>query len=169
MKLTVLGRSATPVLPSESYSLIIEVMHGDADHYQEHRIDGFLSRSVEDMELLQEHLETLQEMGGAYPHGRGGYDHYADKVARFGPIFGAEDLSEDFDARSSYVVTDAEERQSLISLYQWVQEFNERQGRESFVWPHDITIPDGREASVNSFKLLYIDPSGREHDVKIEL
>jgi hypothetical protein len=75
-----------------NYMIEIEYMYGDADGDSADQIGPFDATNEAEMEELKDALITCKNMSEAYPHGRGGYDDYTERVAPgFDKWFNPED------------------------------------------------------------------------------
>lgn len=167
MQLTITSPVEKPEPYYDSYSVRIEVMHGDGDHYESFTIAGFRRIVTKDELLLESLLSVLQKMSKAFPHGRGGGPGYAfhNVVPEFESWFSSEDVAADYD-EAWYKPEIDEERASLIDLAKRVNEHYAR--TEYVVWPLDVTYLDS-EADISSFEVRYYDTTGREYHVDYEL
>lgn len=162
-----------------SYSVEIEVMGGDADHFETFSVSGFNPNDSEDLDLLKNLLELLERTSKAYPNGRGGFDNYCDTVEGFEPWF--SDLDLDFaEEEWSFVTGSSEHFKRLLELGTRVDAFRERvQGRKeaagqeydfySSLWPSDPTSPEFNECSYRAHQVFYYDDSLVKHYVEVEL
>ncbi|MDF2534010.1 MAG: hypothetical protein K0R18_167 [Bacillales bacterium] len=96
------------VIPTEQiknvYEIKVNIMHGDADHYED------LTFHLETEDEVNQYIDLLDRMEAEYPHGRGGGDDY-DHLDGFNELLGDDwpgDVTSDSMYQASmdgYVVT----------------------------------------------------------------
>lgn len=155
-----------------TYSVKIDVMHGDADHFESFTVPGFRRGNTEDEALLGSLLVTLKKMSNAFPMGRGGSDEYAywNVVPEFESWFSSADIVE-YPEELNHTPKSDNELELIISLAKRVNSFYSR--TDYVDWPRDISMSDGidlhGEASLDSYEVRYHDDAGIEYHVDIEL
>lgn len=125
-----------------AYVVECVAMFGDADGYGKVEVGGFVKG--QDERYMEEFLKFCDRMQEAYPHGRGGYDHY-NHVEGFDKWFNVDSLKEDeYEALPDKV--------KELSTY-WL---NDPQG-------------DGIQASFDSYKVYYYDALGVKYNVDVKM
>lgn len=89
IELVHVGPTHEAVPEPNTYSVYVNIMHGDADYYESFTIDDFRADSVEDMELLHNLLNLLEALKD-----RNNYP-YSESRTDFSPWFSGEIAEED--------------------------------------------------------------------------
>lgn len=169
MKLTVGPPVEEAASHRDCYSVQINVMHGDGDHYEFLTVDGFRRDIAEDIDLLESLLTTLTKMYEAFPNGRGGSDEYNYRhvTPDFDAWFSAEDIAAQ-DYGYTVQLLSREEKDAQLALAKRV---DAHYGRTEYVdWPLDVTMGDfGTDADIVGFKVLYRDEEGERYHVDVKL
>lgn len=154
MKFTAKEAVQPAVVPG-TYSVEIKVMGGDADYYDSFTVAGF--RADQDEPLLQNLIELLLRLDGAYPNGRGGSDEYSlRRVDGFSEWFDEEELSDEV---SSFYAANKLRRSELGLSYTGFP-----------YWPDDVTMGDDCfECDYESHAVFYYDENLTKHRVEVEL
>lgn len=126
------GKEIVKPIRSDVYKFELMFMIGDADGWDYRNL--YISPNNKHIERF---ITFLDDCKKAYPHGRGGYDMYSEKVPEYKIFCGTDDLSE----------ADGE----LAQL--------------CFDWPYDIY--HDYEMTFRSYTITYHDHSGIEYEVNV--
>ena len=127
---------------TEVYEVKINVMHGDADYYEDITVGLFYKD--EDEDLLEDLIETLDRMLVAFPNGMSGGSSYLNTYG-FDFWFCIDNL---YDLG-----------------YNSETEFEKRREDMMGDWAYNDW---GQEAQIVKYEIIYTDEWGRECDVEIE-
>lgn len=143
MKFVISDKVPSPHSPA-SFEVVVHQMHGDTDGYTSLTVGPFFE---DEMDILQDLIETLDRMKARYPHGRGGNDDYYD-VEGFTRWFDPDDATDEDYARVAKVA----ERVVGFGIY----------------WGSDITYEEG-QPSMDRYVISYFDSELVEYAVTVEL
>ena len=139
------------IAKKEVYEIVIEFIHGDADHFTQETIGTFTEN---ELDLLEEAVIICRKMKKSYPQGRGGDDNYND----------SEDNQEDIEngwikdynlwfSPDNYCCEHPED------------EHNPRI-KKAIEHPYDIA-GCGNEATFENFEVIYYDKNGMVYEVDV--